>query len=345
MKMEHNIETHLVDQVLAAAAHVTPLRIHGGNSKVFYGRACVGVPLDVSDHRGIIAYEPTELVITARSGTPLADIEAALAANNQMLPFEPPHFSPFTTLGGMVAAGLSGPRRPWGGSVRDAVLGVKLINGRGEVLRLGGQVMKNVAGYDVSRLMAGALGTLGVLLEVSIKVLPRPACERTLVFETDANLVRPEMPISASLQVDGKHYLRLSASSRCVETAAQSLGGEAGDAAIWAAARDQTLPFFSGSAPLWRVSLPAAAPALDVPGHSLIEWGGALRWLRTDLPAAMLRQRVAAQGGHATLFRGHHGAGEIFQPLPPAMLALHQRVKKALDPHGIFNPGRLYAEL
>jgi glycolate oxidase FAD binding subunit len=229
--------------------------------------------------------------------------------------------------------------------VRDAVLGVKLLNGRGEVLRLGGQVMKNVAGYDVSRLMVGALGTLGVLLEVSVKVLPRPACERTLVFETDARPVRPEMPLSASLQVDGRRYLRLSASSRCVETAAELLGGVETDPEIWTAVREQTHAFFAGNAPLWRVSLPVAAPVLDVPGDSLIEWGGALRWLRTDLPAAMLRHRVAALGGYATLFRNHHGAGEVFQPLPPAMLALHQRVKQALDPHGIFNPGRLYEGL
>jgi glycolate oxidase FAD binding subunit len=324
------------------------LCIRGGNSKAFFGRACAGEALDVSRHRGIVAYEPTELVITARAGTPLVEIEAALAANNQMLSFEPPHFSPHATLGGMVASGLSGPRRPWGGSVRDAVLGVKLINGRGEVLRLGGQVMKNVAGYDVSRLMVGALGTLGVLLEVSVKVLPRPACERTLVFETATRTLPPELPISASLLVDGKRYLRLSASSRCVEMAAGLLGGEAAnqiDPEIWTSVREQTHPFFAGQAPLWRVSLPAAAPDLDIPGPSLIEWGGAQRWLRTDLPANMLRQRVSARGGHATLFRGHHGAAEVFQPLAPAMLALHQRVKQALDPHGIFNPGRLYAEL
>lgn len=345
MAMDHNIENQLVAQVLAAAASVTPLCIRGGGSKSFYGRACAGELLDVSGHRGIIAYEPTELVITARAGTPLSEIEAVLAANNQMLSFEPPHFSPAATLGGMVASGLSGPRRPWGGSVRDAVLGVKLLNGRGEVLRLGGQVMKNVAGYDVSRLMVGALGTLGVLLEVSIKVLPRPACERTLRFDADARPLPPELPISASLQVDGQRYLRLSASSRCVEMAAGSLGGIETDPEIWAAVRDQTLPFFQTGLPLWRISVPAAAPDLDIPGPGLIEWGGAQRWLTTDMPAPLLRQRVAAQGGHATLFRGHHGAGEIFQPLPPAMLALHQRVKAALDPHGIFNSGRMYAEL
>jgi glycolate oxidase FAD binding subunit len=368
------MQNELIDRVQQAIAHRTPLCIAGGGSKAFYGRACAGETLDVSRHRGIVAYEPTELVVTARAGTPLAEIEAALAANNQMLPFEPPHFTEQTTLGGMVAAGLSGPRRPWGGSVRDAVLGVKLLNGRGEVLRLGGQVMKNVAGYDVSRLMVGALGTLGVLLEVSVKVLPRPACERTLVFDevgrksrkapsaewashlpaegainplfrpTNTNTA-PQMPISASLQVDNQLYLRLSASSRCVDMAADQLGGRDADPAIWTAARDQTLPFFQADLPLWRISLPPAAPALNLPGSELIEWDGAQRWLITDLPALTVRLKAAALGGHATLFRGHAGAGEVFQPLPPAMLALQQRIKQALDPHAIFNRGRLYPEL
>jgi glycolate oxidase FAD binding subunit len=340
------MQDKLIEQVQQAISRRTTLCIVGGGSKAFYGRACTGETLDLSGHCGIVAYEPTELVITARAGTPLAEIEAALAANNQMLPFEPPHFSEQTTLGGMVAAGLSGPRRPWGGSVRDAVLGVKLLNGRGEVLRLGGQVMKNVAGYDVSRLMVGAMGTLGVLLEVSVKVLPRPACERTVAFDSTTKPPRlSEMPISASLELDGRLFLRLSASSRCVEMAADSLGGEAADAAIWTAARDQTLPFFQTDLPLWRISLPPAAPALNLPGNELIEWAGAQRWLASDLPAKTIRQRVAALGGHATLFRNHAATDPVFQPLPPAMLALQQRIKQALDPHALFNPGRMYPEL
>jgi len=342
--------THpLVDQVRAAAARAAPLCIVGGGSKTFYGRACAGETLNVSGHRGIVTYEPTELVITARAGTPLAEIEAALAANNQMLPFEPPHFGAQATFGGMVAAGLSGPRRPWGGSVRDAVLGVKLLNGRGEVLRLGGQVMKNVAGYDVSRLMVGALGTLGVLLEVSIKVLPRPACERTLVFEASGtNGKSPsaaQLPISASLEVDGLRYLRLSGGSRCIEMAVEQLGGEEVDPAIWTAVREHTLAYFNSKLPLWRISLPAAAPALNLPGNEMIEWDGAQRWLLTDLPGKALRQRVAGLGGHATLFRSHHATNAVFQPLPATMLALHRRIKLALDPHGIFNPGCMYEGL
>lgn len=350
---DHDLTRQLVDQVRAASAEAKPLCIFGGASKAFYGRRCQGEILDVTGHRGITSYEPTELVVTARAGTPLTEIEAPLAANNQMLPFEPPQFRTSTTLGGMVAAGLSGPRRPWGGSVRDAVLGVKLLNGRGEMLRLGGQVMKNVAGYDLSRLQVGALGTLGVLLEVSLKVLPRPASEHTVCFNLDATeaaarlktWANQQIPISATLQVDGQLFLRLSASTRCVDMSIARLGGESADPAIWNAVRDQTLPFFRSDTPLWRISLPAAASSLNLPGSELIEWNGALRWLHSDLPAATLRQRVSALGGHATLFRSHDGMNDIFQPLPPTMMALHQRVKHALDPNGIFNRGRLYPDL
>ena len=347
------MENALIERVRQAIADGTRLRIQGGGSKAFYGRRCAGEPLDLSAHRGVIAYAPSELVITARAGTPLAEIEALLAAHNQMLPFEPPQFSPLATLGGMVAAGLSGPRRPWGGAVRDAVLGVKLLNGRGEVLRLGGQVMKNVAGYDLSRLMAGALGTLGVLLEVSLKVLPRPAEEITLTFELDAESAaarqrewgRRPLPLSATLHHGDRLHARLSGSVQGVRVARLALGGEATDNSLWTQARDQTLAFFQGARPLWRIAVPPAAPALALPGEQLSEWGGALRWLATDLPADALRRRVAALGGHATLFRHHDGAGEVFQPLAPALLALHRRVKQALDPHGLFNPGRLYEGL
>ena len=346
-------EAELRERVLRAAANKMPLCIRGGGGKDFYGRHCEGELLDVSGHRGIVSYEPSELVITARAGTPLAEIEALLARNGQLLPFEPPHFGPNATLGGMVAAGLSGPRRPWGGSARDAVLGVKLLNGRGEVLRFGGQVMKNVAGYDLSRLMAGALGALGVLLEVSLKVLPRPAEERTRVFELGAEAAaarqiawgRLPLSLSGTLYHAGRLHVRLCGSGQGVQAALDRLGGDEIAESPWLAAREQTLPFFQGEGTLWRISLPAAAPALNLPGEILTEWGGALRWLRTDLPAETLRRRVSAMGGHATLVRGHDGRGEVFQPLAPAMLALHQRLKLALDPHAIFNPGRLYEGL
>jgi len=347
------MEAELIERVKQAAADKTPLCIRGGGSKAFYGRHCEGELLEVSGHRGIVSYEPSELVLTARAGTPLAEIEAALAEHGQLPPFEPPHFGAGATLGGMVAAGLSGPRRPWGGSVRDAVLGVRLINGRGEALRFGGQVMKNVAGYDLSRLMAGALGTLGVLLEVSVKVLPRPAEERTRVFELSAEAAaarqlewgRLPLSLSGALYDGERLFVRLCGSAQGVAAGREVLGGEAVADAPWQAVREQTLPFFQGEAPLWRISLPAAAPALNLPGASLTEWGGALRWLRTDLPAALVRQRAAALGGHATLFRGHDGRGEVFQPLAPALRVLHMQVKQALDPQGLFNPGRMYAGL
>ena len=347
------MEAELIERVKQAAADKVPLCIRGGGSKAFYGRQCEGQLLDLAGHRGIVSYEPSELVVTARAGTPLAAIEAALAENGQLMPFEPPHFGPGATLGGLVAAGLSGPRRPWGGSVRDAVLGVKLLNGKGEALRLGGQVMKNVAGYDLSRLMAGALGTLGVLLEISIKVLPRPAEERTRAFELDAGAAaarqiewgRLPLSLSGTLYDGERLYVRLCGSAQGVAAGLEVLGGEEVTDGPWRAAREQTLPFFQGDGPLWRLSLPAAAPALNLPGASLNEWGGALRWLRTDLPADLVRQRAAALGGHATLFRGHDGRGEVFQPLAPALGVLHRQVKRALDPHGLFNPGRMYEGL
>ena len=350
------MQAELVDRVKQAAASGTPLCVRGSGSKACYGRHCAGEALDLTGHRGIVSYAPSELVITARAGTPLAEIEAALQAHGQHLPFEPPHFGPGATLGGTVAAGLSGPRRPWGGAVRDAVLGVKLVNGRGEVLQFGGQVMKNVAGYDLSRLMVGALGTLGVLLEVSVKVLPGPAEERTRVFELDPAAAagrltewgRKPLPLSATLYQAGRLHVRLGGSAQGVRAAVEQMGGEplaAGDEALWHQVREQALPFFQAEAPLWRIALPPAAPELNLPGETLTEWGGALRWLRTALPAERVRQRAAALGGHATLFRGHDGVGPVFQPLAPALLALHRRVKQALDPLGLFNPGRLYEGL
>jgi glycolate oxidase FAD binding subunit len=343
------MEDELIERVKIAITSGTPLCILAGGSKAFYGRPCQGDILDVAGHCGDIRYEPSELVLTARAGTRLAEIEDVLKTHNQMLPFEPPHFGPNATLGGMVAAGLSGPRRPWGGSVRDAVLGLKLLNGRGEVLRLGGQVMKNVAGYDLSRLMVGALGTLGVLLEVSIKVLPRPAVERTLVFELDAETAaarqiewgRRPLPISATLYHASRLHVRLSGSVQGVQAAYLALGGEQCDNAIWTEVREQTLPFFQTGQPLWRLSLPPATTPLTNVG--LTEWGGALCWLVSDEPAETIRHRVSSHGGHATLFRSINDVA--FQPLAPAMMALQQRIKLALDPHGLFNPGRLYEAL
>lgn len=344
----------LQDQVKEALVSKTPLVIQGGGSKHFYGRAIEGAPLSTSGHKGIIRYQPTELVITARAGTLLSEIEAQLAENHQMLPFDPPYFGKHATLGGMVASGLSGPQRPWSGAVRDMVLGCRVINGSGEILRFGGEVMKNVAGYDISRLMSGALGTLGLLLDISLKVQPKPAFERTLILpaSTAESLIKFNqwraslLPLSAAVHYDGAIYLRLSGNPAAVEQACSQLGGAAAEDAIcWTAIREHKHAFFDQEAPLWRLSVPPATPCLELAGSTFIDWAGAQRWLCSDVPATRIREAVGRVGGHATLFRGGDRLGEIFHPPSQGVWQLHQRIKKAFDPNGIFNPGRLYPAL
>jgi glycolate oxidase FAD binding subunit len=342
------------DQVRAAVAGKRALRIRGGGTKDWYGQGLEGEILDTRAYAGIVDYEPTELVITARCGTPLAEIEAVLAERRQMLAFEPPHFGDGATLGGTIAAGLSGPRRANSGALRDFVLGAKLLDGKGEVLSFGGQVMKNVAGYDVSRLLAGSLGTLGLLLEVSVKVLPLAYREATLRFEMDeAEALRKlnewagqPLPVSGSCWTDGVLALRLSGAQAAVDAAVRSLGGELMPdcARFWADVREQRHVFFDGDAPVWRLSVPSIMGPLDL-GQQLIEWGGAQRWLRAEGDAATaqrIRGTVTACGGHATLFRGGDKRVGVFQPLAPAVAKIHQRLKAGFDPAGIFNPGRMY---
>jgi glycolate oxidase FAD binding subunit len=350
-----NTVEHFQEQVRAAAASGQPLCIRGGGTKDWYGGALAGAILDTRAHAGIVDYEPTELVITARCGTPLAEIEAALAERNQMLAFEPPHFGPHATLGGVIASGLCGPRRATSGAARDFVLGATLLDGRGDVLAFGGRVMKNVAGYDVSRMLAGSLGTLGVLLEVSVKVLPRPFAETTLRFalnEIDAlrrlNVWGGQpLPISASAWVDGELALRLSGAEAAVDAAVRSLGGEVmpESDAFWRAVREQRTAFFDGDGALWRLSVPSTTGALVLGGAQMIEWGGAQRWLRADGDAGTaqaIRRTAQACGGHATLFRGGDKSAGVFQPLAPALARIHARMKHAFDPAHIFNPGRMY---
>jgi glycolate oxidase FAD binding subunit len=341
-------------QLAQAAQQRSPLVIRGGGSKAFYGRPVDGLPLDVCAYAGILDYSPPELVISARAGTPLSELEAALAAENQMLPFEPPHFGPAATLGGAIACGLSGPRRPWSGAARDFVLGITCLNGTGQLLRFGGQVMKNVAGYDVSRTLTGSLGTLALLLDIHLKVLPRPEYELTLCREAGADeAIRlfnrwsgQALPVSAACHSDGRLYLRLSGFEQGVSAAAARLGGEhlPEGARFWQDLREQALPFFAGDMPLWRISVPPACAPLPVAGNTLVDWGGAQRWIRSDRPAAELREAARAAGGHATRFRDRD-RDDVFQPLPAAMLALHQRLKASMDPAGILNPGRMYREL
>ena len=356
--LEQKIE-QFRDQVLTAAAAGQTLRIRGGGTKDWYGQAFDGDILDTRGYCGIVDYEPTELVITARCGTPLVEIEAALAAREQMLAFEPPHFGDAATFGGMVAAGLSGPRRATSGAVRDFVLGAVLMDGKGDVLTFGGQVMKNVAGYDVSRLLAGSMGTLGLMLQHSVKVLPLAVREASLRFElSEIEAIRrlnewggQPLPLSASCWHDGVMTVRLAGAQAAVEAAVRQFGGEAvADGPLfWAGLREQQHPFFSfpahGTDSLWRLSVPSTASAIVLKGEQLIEWGGAQRWLKAGSDAATarnIRGAVTAVGGHATLFRGGDKSVGVFQPLAPAIARIHERLKASFDPSHVFNPGRMY---
>ena len=345
----------LQQQVQDAINTRTPLNICGSGSKHFLGRAAHGELLSLSAHRGIVEYDPRELVLTARAGTPLAEIEATLAEAGQMLTFEPPHFGDLATLGGTIACGLSGPRRPYAGAARDAVLGCQLINGKGELLRFGGQVMKNVAGYDVSRLMVGAHGTLGLLLEISLKVLPRPAASLTLLYECTqdeaisrmSRLLSQPMPVDAASYHAGHCYLRLAGSEQAVQHAQKQMGGDTlkESTPFWHSLREQQLPFFKSKNPLYRVMVKPATPAIAIAGDWLLDWGGAQRWLLSDEPLALIRERVAAAGGSVSQFRNGTQHDEVFPPLPAPLFNIHQRLKLSFDPLRIFNPDRLYAGL
>ena len=343
------------EQIQVAAASGTPLSIQGGGSKAFYGRTPYGGTLSVSGHHGIIDYTPSELVISARAGTLLTELESVLAQEGQMLAFEPAHFGERATLGGTIACAFSGPRRPYAGAARDFVLGINCVNGSGEWLRFGGQVMKNVAGYDVSRTLTGSLGTLAVLLDIHLRVLPRPETEITLQLGCDAataiqrcnTLAAKSLPITASCHVDEKLIIRLSGMEQGVKAAAAGIGGEVLEDAedFWQQLREQQLAFFSGERPLWRLSVPPATEALAIEGDTLLDWGGAQRWLRSEQPAGTIRAIADSVGGHATLFRGGDHSSEVFHPLQAELLALHRRLKKSFDPAGILNPGRMYREL
>jgi glycolate oxidase FAD binding subunit len=355
----------LSEKVREAARSNAGLRLRGGGTKDFYGQALEGEVLDTRGLSGIVAYEPSELVITARCGTSLAEVEAAMRERGQMLAFEPPHFAQFSsgssTLGGAVAAGLSGPGRQAAGALRDFVLGVKIMDGRGDVLSFGGQVMKNVAGYDVSRLMAGSLGTLGIILETSLKALPLPVAEATLRLELPEDRAIEQLnrwggkplPISASAWTGHDLAVRLSGAAAAVKEACRKIGGERveGEEArrFWSGIREQTDPFFRSSienaGPLWRLSVPSITPPLKLQGEQLIEWGGALRWLHSHADARTVREAAGRAGGHATLFRGGDKAAGVFQPLAPELMKIHKRLKSEFDPRGIFNRGRMYPDL
>ena len=362
--MNNDVANILLEQVVEASRTNTPLEIIGNGSKHFYGNAIQATPLVTSQHSGIINYEPTELVITARSGTPLDEIESELNKNNQQLAFEPPHFRIFdtnrnrvATLGGCIATGLSGPARANNGSARDFVLGCEIINGKGEQLKFGGQVMKNVAGYDVSRLMCGSMGTLGVILNVSLKVLPKPEKEISISFkfssdEAYANLAKWNSlpyPITASCYYDGLLTIRLAGNAQAVEASQKKLGGDKVEhnEDFWISIKEHFHPHFRTNQPLWRISTkPNTNLNIDTDNDQtcLTEWHGALHWLTTKTPAKILRHNIEQIGGHATLFRNApiESDIEIFHPLPEPLMNIHNKIKRSFDPENILNPNKMY---
>ena len=387
MVAQTELISSIAAQVRAAAAAGTTLRLRGGGSKDFYGESLQGDILDTTSLNGVVSYEPTELVVTALAGTPLAELEALLLAQGQCLPFEPPHFNTnstpalssggthsgiaagsVATVGGMVAAGLSGPARASVGAVRDYVLGVKLINGKGEHVSFGGQVMKNVAGYDVSRLMVGSMGTLALLTEVSLKVLPVAPLEATLRFDMSQAQALTQLhswggqplPLNAScwLEESGKGalYLRLRGAVAAVEAACVKLGGQrlsnSQAAADWQRCRDQQLPWFkerTDTQDLWRLSVPQTTPPLDLPDSPLMEWHGGQRWVRADAQEGQrLRELMASVGGSATLFIASSAYKQSsiarFDSLKPPLDRIHRQLKHEFDPSGVFNPHRMYAD-
>ena len=365
----NNIEQNLIERVNNAINNKSPLIISGGDSKAFYGNQVEGETISTAGHTGIIEYQPSELVVTVRSGTLLSELEVELKTNKQMLAFEPPQHSANTTIGGAIACGLSGPRRVACGSTRDFVLGTTIINGKAEKLRFGGQVMKNVAGYDVSRLMVGAQGTLGVLLDISIKVLPMNETEVTLQLHTELRTaikhiqqwLKQGLPISASCFYDNNLSLRLSSTPSAVTSASNKINAlfntEQLDNNFWLSIKNQSHDFFSSenlaeNQSLWRCSHQANTEFYDDTNNQLIEWNGALRWIKSD---QNLYDEAEKHNGHATHYPLHQITDQsasqtalthdLFQPLPPALMKIHQRLKQSFDPENILNPGRLYSKI
>ncbi|MEX2366043.1 MAG: glycolate oxidase subunit GlcE [Pseudohongiellaceae bacterium] len=352
----------LQEQIQQAHAEKTPLVIKGNSSKSFYGYPVNGTRLNTAIHSGIIAHEPEELILTARAGTTLEEIEQTLAAHRQILACEAPRFGN-ATFGGMIAAGLSGPGRVFYGSIADHILGCSIINGRGELLRFGGKVMKNVAGYDISRLMCGSMGCLGLIVEATVRIAPAPQAERTFRFTLQQNQVAAFInnlqasayPVTASCHDQELLYVRFSGTTKQIGQLHRNLHqdfafiehAEDSDSSFWQHMRDQELDFFQSRQNIWRLSLPPAAPATQLPGATLIEWNGALRWLKSDAPAEDVFRQAAALNGSACLFRTQHRRRQtsLFQPLPAALMQWHRELKRALDPELIFNRGRMYQDL
>lgn len=356
-----NIEQQLQQTIQQAHEEQQPLWIRGGGSHRDLTPAADAIPVELSGHRGILDYHPEELVITVRSGTPLSEIRVKLEQHQQRLAFDPPTLGENATIGGTVATGLAGPSRPWSGSVRDHLLGVKLLTGTGKVLNLGGEVVKNVAGYDLFRPMAGAYGTLGILLELSLKTLPKESteitwslpCEQRKALEQMAILNRQDLPISGLSWAEQQLHLRLAGPEEELEQFGVSLRSDGWSSShttpFWEQLRDQQLPLFQSEQPIWRLSLPVNTPTFSFEETSdsttIIDWGGRQHWIAGDLPAETLRESVTALGGHATLYRNGDGAIPRFHPLPAPLMQLQLRMKQLMDPAHILNPGLLYPEI
>jgi glycolate oxidase FAD binding subunit len=344
----------LQETVKDAFAKKIELDIQSGNSKRFLGRTPKGAALSIAQYSGIVEYDPAELVITVKAGTALRDINSALAKNNQYLPFDAPNFSTESTIGGVVAAGLSGPIRPWTGSVRDYVLGIECIDGRGDHLRFGGRVMKNVAGYDVSRLIVGSMGTLGIILQMSFKVLPKPETSATVYFDCSqvksiekiTQMGLTSLPLSASLWVANKLFVRLSGSQAAVAKGLEIIGGNRClDNDLWQKLRDHTHSFFHGGSPLWRVSVPANSAVAEIGDECLVEWGGSLRWYKSSQQNEQFHEYAQKCGGNAILFRNGDRSSDVNGKLHPVLGRIHKQLKKSFDPGNILNPGRMYKDL
>jgi len=349
-----DLKTEIVPQVQEAFHSKQPQCIEAGNSKHFYGREIQGTSLSLLNHAGITEYEPSELYITARSGTFLNEIEQKIANKKQMLPFEPPHFGSTATFGGMIATGLSGPRRVSHGAVRDCILGIEIINGKGEVLQFGGKVMKNVAGYDVSRLMCGAMGTLGVLTSITVRLSPIPVCEHTIAISVNSQeailkmnrLANTPIPITATFYDGSDLYIRISGSLSTIEKCTEMIGGneiDRGDI-FWTNVREHAHEFFLTELPLWRISVPSCTDTLNIEGDYVMEWNGALRWHATETSPDAIRAEAERVGGHACLFRGIDRK-DVFHPLIRATQLINRKLKQTFDPAGILNPGKMYAEI
>ena len=353
-----DISKALQQQISDAAKNAQSLQIIGNNSKAFYGcdvSSTDAIPLHVADHKGVLDYQPSELTITARAGTPIKDIIDLLAEHGQMLPFEPPCFDNRATLGGCIATALSGPRRPWTGPVRDYVIGTRILTGDGKEIRLGGKVMKNVAGYDLFRPMAGALGTLGLILDITVKLLPLPEHEISFAITSDNNNIQPRLhdwrrcslPLSAASFYQGQLSIRLSGSASSIDDAMSKLPSARKETSndYWKILNEQQLSFFDDDSPLYRLVVPTNAAYDTFDGECLTDWGGALRWIKSSLSFEDVQKHAAELGGTALVYRHSKQGEDVFSPIADGLFELHKRIKKVMDPAGILNPGRLYRNL